>query len=238
MATKAPRKTAAATPERETETTTTDIYERIYIAILEHRLKPGTKLVEERLAEIFAVSRPRIREVIARLAHEQIVELYPQRGAYIARPSIQKALDVLEARRVIEPAVVRRLIKDLTPEKLQRLREHTLLESAARERNDKRAIIRLSGEFHTLLSELAGNTELARSVRELSTLSCLVIFLYNLPTQTNCRHDDHEDILTAVADGDVKRAEQLMLIHLNHIEESLHLEPEQEDVDLEDVFRE
>jgi DNA-binding GntR family transcriptional regulator len=238
MATSATRKPTVSAPEREAETTNTDIYERIYVAILEHRLKPGTKLVEERLAEIFAVSRPRIREVIARLAHEQIVELFPNRGAYIARPTIQKALDVLEARRVIEPAVVRRLIKQITPDKLQRLRQHTQLETAARERNDKRAIIRLSGEFHVLLAELAGNSELARSVRELSTLSCLVIFLYNLPTQTNCRHDDHEDILRAVADGDAKRAEQLMLVHLNHIEENLHLEPEQEDVDLADVFRE
>ena len=38
-------------------------------------LPPGTKLVEERLAEIFGTSRARIREVLARLAHEQIVEL-------------------------------------------------------------------------------------------------------------------------------------------------------------------
>ncbi|MGN6659788.1 MAG: GntR family transcriptional regulator, partial [Achromobacter mucicolens] len=155
------------------DTSVTGIYERIYRAILDNRLKPGTKLVEERLAEIFEVSRPRIREVLARLAHEQIVELFPQRGAYVAKPSIEKARDVFEARRLIEPAVVRRLTQNLTPEKLARLREHVVLEHDARKRDDKRAIIRLAGEFHILLSELAGNGELARTMRELSTLTCL-----------------------------------------------------------------
>ena len=72
------------------ENTHDEIYEKIYVAILEHRLHPGTKLVEERLAEIFGVSRARVREVLARLAHEQIVEMIPQRGAYVSKPSIEQ----------------------------------------------------------------------------------------------------------------------------------------------------
>lgn len=231
-------KTSDALPSgAERDNTAAAIHERIYAAILEHRLKPGTKLVEERLAEIFAVSRPRIREVIARLAHEQIVELFPQRGAYVAKPTIEKAGDVLEARRVIEPAVVSRLIAHLTPEKLERMREHEKLERVARERQDKRAIIRLAGEFHVLLGELAGNGELARVMRELSTLTCLVIFLYNVPTATSCRHDEHSRIIDAIAARNAPLAQALALEHLEHIEQSLKLEPDDEDVDLEDVFR-
>jgi len=226
---------AMATEKRELSSA--DVYEHIYNAILDNRLKPGTKLVEERLAEIFAVSRPRVREVLARLAHEQIVELFPQRGAYVAKPTIEKAIDVFEARRLIEPAVVRRLIDCLTPEKLARLRAHTRLEHEARERKDKRAIIRLAGEFHIVLSELAGNGEYARIMRELSTLSCLVIFLYNLPTATSCRDDDHILIIDAIEARDVARAEALTLHHLDHIEESVKLEPFDATQDLEEVFR-
>ncbi|MCY7317426.1 MAG: GntR family transcriptional regulator, partial [Ramlibacter sp.] len=88
------------------ESTVDEIYERVYVAILEHRLQPATKLGEERLADIFGASRARIRDVLARLAHEQIVELYPQRGAYVAKPTIEQARDVFEARRLIEPAVI------------------------------------------------------------------------------------------------------------------------------------
>jgi DNA-binding GntR family transcriptional regulator len=214
-----------------------DIYEKIYVAILEHRLHPGTKLVEERLAEIFGVSRARIREVLARLAHEQIVELFPQRGAYVAKPTIEQALDVFEARRLIEPAVLRRLVETLTPDKLARLRQHQELELDARRREDKRAVVRLSGEFHSLAAELAGNTALARSMRELSVLTCLMIFLYDAPTSTSCRADEHSQIIDAVAKRDSARAERLMLEHLNHIESSMKLEVATEEVDLAAVFR-
>ena len=236
MPTKSVRKPVS--PARlERENTHDEIYEKIYVAILEHRLHPGTKLVEERLAEIFGASRARIREVLARLAHEQIVELYPQRGAYVAKPSIEQALDVFEARRLIEPAVLRRLIETLTPEKLARLRQHQDLELDARRRDDKRAVIRLSGEFHSLAADLAGNTALARSMRELSVLTCLMIFLYDAPTATSCRADEHSQIIEAIAKRDPARAERLMREHLDHIESSMKLDTATEEADLEAIFK-
>ncbi len=221
----------------ERENTQDEIYEKIYVAILEHRLHPGTKMGEERLAEIFGASRARIREVLARLAHEQIVELIPQRGAYIAKPSIEQALHVFEARRLIEPAVLRRLVETLTPDKLARLRQHQELEHAARQRDDKRAVIRLSGEFHSLAAELAGNTALARTMRELSVLTCLMIFLYDAPTSTSCRADEHAQIIDAIAKRDAVRAERLMLEHLDHIESSMKLDNATEEADLEAIFK-
>ena len=170
-------------------------------------------------------------------AHEQIVELYPQRGAYVAKPSIEQARDVFEARRLIEPAVLRRLIDTLTPERVARLRQHLELEADARRRDDKRAVIRLSGEFHTLAAELAGNSALARSMRELCMLTCLTIFLYDAPTATSCRNDEHAQIVEAIAKRDRARAEKLMLDHLDHIERSLKLDHTTAEVDLEAIFK-
>ncbi|MEZ5646271.1 MAG: GntR family transcriptional regulator [Burkholderiaceae bacterium] len=213
-----------------------EIHERIYVAILEHRLPPGTKLGEDRLAKIFGVSRARVREVLGSLAHEQVVDLYPQRGAFVARPTPQQAMDVFEARRLIEPAVLRRLISHLTPDKVARLRQHQELELDARRRDDKRSVVRLSGEFHVLLAELAGNGSLLRSLRELSTLTCLIIFLYDAPTAMSCRADEHSEIIEAISRRDAARAEKLMLAHLDHIEHSLSLDSSADDVDLEAVF--
>jgi len=231
----AERKLPAARADRESSVD--EIYERIYVAILEHRLHPGTKLGEEKMADIFGVSRARIREVLARLAHEQIVELFPQRGAYVAKPSIEQARDVFEARRLIEPAVLRRLVETLTPDKIQRLRQHVELEADARRRGDKRAVIRLSGEFHTVLAELAGNSALARTMRELCMLTCLTIFLYDAPTAQSCRDDEHQSIIDAVAKRDRARAEKIMMDHLDHIEGSLQLDNANGEADLEAIFR-
>src|SRR5688572_14525641 len=86
------------------------IYERLLAAIFEHRLPPGTKLGEDRLAAIFGVSRARIRRVLPRLAHEGLVTLEPNRGAFVAKPTVMEARDVFEARRLIEPGILERLM--------------------------------------------------------------------------------------------------------------------------------
>lgn len=227
------RQHSASTTESHTADT---IYEKIYIAVLEHRLRPGTKLAEGRLAAIFGSSRARVREALARLAYEKIVEQVPQRGAFIAQPTADQARDVFETRRLIEPAVLHRLIDTSTPGKIARLRQHQQLEVDARQRDDKPSVIRLTGEFHQLLAELSGNSVMARSMRELTVLTCLIIFLYNAPMATSCRTDEHSGIIDAIEARDIALAEQSMLAHLNHIEKSLTLSDTVENADLEMIF--
>ena len=152
------RAQARLAASRAREHRTTRSTRRIYVAILEHRLQPGTKLGEERLAEIFGVSRARVREVLARLAHEQIVELYPA-----ARRLRRQALDRAGARRV-RGAPADRAGRAAPPDRHAHAGEDRPSAPApgtgndARRRDDKRAMVRLSGEFHTLAAELAGNS--------------------------------------------------------------------------------
>jgi DNA-binding GntR family transcriptional regulator len=74
-------------------------------------------------------------------------------------------------------------------------------------------------------------------MRELSSLTCLVIFLYDAPTAVSCRADEHGEIIEAVAHRDLAKAQAMMLEHLEHIEGSLKLEPGSGEVDLEAIFR-
>jgi hypothetical protein len=89
--------TPLAAPSRPPRSAT-EMYERIVSAMLDHRL-PGTKLVEDKLATAFGVSRTRIRPVLVRLANEQVVTLTPNRGATIAQPTEQEAREVFGVRR-------------------------------------------------------------------------------------------------------------------------------------------
>ena len=79
-----------------------EIYERIYAAISERRLLPGTKLSEERLAQAFHASRTRIREVLMRLSQEMVIELHANRGAFVASPTPRDLRDVFAVRRALE----------------------------------------------------------------------------------------------------------------------------------------
>lgn len=211
------------------------IYEKILAAIFDHRLPPGTKLGEERLAAIFSVSRARIRRVLPRLAHEGVVTLEPNRGAFVAEPTVEEVRDVFEARRLIEPGIVEQVVRH--PERraiITRLRQHVAAERRARAAGDTRSIVRLSGEFHMLLAELAGNTVLARVMRELATRTCLAIALYDKPSIPSCLADEHITLVDALAAGNTPRATRLMIQHLDHVEANLDLtRPEMAPVDLE-----
>lgn len=213
-----------------------DLYHQVYLAILEHRLPPGTKLGEDKLAKIFDVSRARVREILSRLSHEGVVELVPQKGAHVAKPSPKQARHVMEMRRLIEPGIVEKLIASLDDDKQAQLMAHLEAESAARKNGDTHAIIRLSGDFHFLLGDLCGNEFLARSIRELSTLTCLIIYLYDAPTSDACRDDEHSEIVNAVIAKDANLASKLAIRHLDHIEASLKLSDEVQVVDIEQVF--
>lgn len=213
------------------------IYQRILGAILEHRLPPGTKLGEEKLAAVFGVSRTQVRQALSRLTHDRIVTLIANRGAFVSSPTVAEAREIFEARRLIEPDLIRRLAATATPANIRRLREHVKLEAAARGTDDKRTMIRLSGEFHQIVADLAGNGFLARTMRELESLTCLVIILYDAPNVPSCRHQDHGDLIDAIQSRDAERAAALMIEHLDHVEQSLDLsQGKDDDIDLASVF--
>lgn len=228
-----------ATPARKARVPTEgEVYERLLAAVYEHRLPPGTKLGEDRLASIFGVSRARIRRVLPRLAHEGVVTLEPNRGAFVAKPTVEEAREVFEARRIVEPGLVERVAR--SPERrtvVARLRQHVASERRARQEGDLHAVVRLSGEFHTLLADMAGNSILAKAMRELATRTCLVIALYDKPAKPSCLGEEHADIVDALAAGEGARAVKLMLEHLRHVERNLDLCLEERDaVDLEAVL--
>lgn len=215
----------ADAPPEDGESLVTDqeIYDRIVTSIMEHRLPPGTKLGEDKLGKIFGASRARVRQVLARLALERIVALQPNRGAFVAEPTIEEAREVFEVRRPLEALVVRRIIGKADPRVIARLRAHVDSEEAARAARDRRAIIRLSGEYHILLAELSGNALAAKLMRELTSLTCLIIFLYDAPSVPACREEEHAEITQALADGNEAEAVRLMAEHLDHVEACLDL---------------
>lgn len=213
------------------------VYNRLREAVFEQRLVPGTKLLEERLAATVGLSRAKVRQVLARLAHEQIVTLVPNRGAFVASPTVEEAREVFAARRLLEPGMLGLLCRTATPESIRRLREHTAMEAAARRENDRAKIIRLSGEFHLLLADLSGNRVLTRVMRELCAQVCLIIALYDKPNTPACPHHEHDDIIDALEAGDAEAASRAMVHHLDHIEGTLNLDREEEAlVDLEAIF--
>ena len=85
---------------------------------------PGTKLAEQKIADIFQVSRTLVRQALNQLSRDKLVTLAPGRGARVAEPSADEARQVFEVRRMLETAMIRQASVALTPAQLAELRAH------------------------------------------------------------------------------------------------------------------
>lgn len=216
------RRPGATTPASRPEAAQR-IYEHVVRAVEEHRLPPGTKLAEETLAELFGVSRARVRQALHHLSLTHIVTLHPNRGAFVAEPSIKEARAVFAARRLVEPPLAGSLVGRLGGVQLQRLRRHVAAEVAARSARDCHEGIKLSGEFHVLLAELAGNSVVTDIVRGLVARSSLIIALYQRATAVDCAPDEHGELVDALGERPARVIVRLMDHHLRHVEAGLLL---------------
>ena len=98
---------AASTATAPGERTTTDkIVASVTTAIVERRLMPGTKLVEQQIADIFKVSRTVVRQALNQLSRDKLVTLEPARGAFVREPSVEEARQVYEVRTLLEGAML------------------------------------------------------------------------------------------------------------------------------------
>jgi DNA-binding GntR family transcriptional regulator len=212
------------------------IAERIRAAILEHRLAPGAKLTEAQLCEVFGVKRGPIRQALALLATDHLVDLEPNRGAFVASPSLQEVHEVFEMRRIIELAVVERICTGHGPRRLKQIGSMIGRERKAFETRDFSAWIRLSGEFHTELASLTGNTVLCDCLNGLVARSTLISALYESLGRSPCSFEDHEAILAALDAGDATEAAALMSRHLQSVELKMLDRPASGAADLHEVF--
>lgn len=223
---------------RDEELSEEEIVARIFEAIIDQRLPPGTKLSEAALCEAFSVGRMRIRQSLLLLASREVVELQPNRGAFVASPSAEQAREVFEARLMIEPNVARLAAERATEADLINLERHLKLEHEAHHGSKRRDAIRLSGQFHVLLAEIANNTVTLRMVKELVTRTSLIIGIFGSPGVSNCRDEDHDEIFAAFRARDTKSAARLMSEHLCRIQEHLELTgPAEGASDLVAIFR-
>jgi len=207
-------------------------------AVEEHRLPPGTKLTEETLADAFGTTRARVRHALQHLALKHIVTLHPNRGAFVAEPSIADARAVFAARRLIEPPLAGSLVGRLGAAQIARLRRHVVSEHAARNAHDRHDGIKLSGEFHVMLAELADNAVVTELLRGLVARSSLIVAIYKRANTVDCGPDEHRELVDALASASRRLVERLMDHHLRHVEAGLALvAPACTGIDLRDVFR-
>lgn len=215
-----------------------EVLREIEQAVLDHRLPPGTKLKEVQLADLFGVKRGLIRKVLARLAHSRLVEQTPNRGASVARPSVEEGRDLFAARRVIESAILESLTAKIDARALAELRKLLGREQKAYQRGNSQQALKLSIDFHRRLAALNGNGVLEEFLEDIIRRTPLVILTHlGDDEQNRCRNQEHEAIVEALEKGDTETAVKVMNQHLMHIESRIRHKPESPRTDLASLLR-
>ncbi|MFT3956718.1 MAG: GntR family transcriptional regulator [Piscinibacter sp.] len=228
-ATKTSKPRASATADGGTSTQR--IVESITTAIVERRLMPGTKLAEQKIADIFKVSRTLVRQALNQLSRDKLVTLEPARGARVAEPSIDEARQVFEVRQMLEAAMIRRAASELSDAQLAELRNHLRDEQAAVQRTDVSGRTRLLADFHVVIATMLGNQVLAELLSDLVTRSSLIALMYQSAHSAEHSFDEHVAIVDALSRRDAKGAVRLMEDHLHNVERNLHLDPRLPDLE-------
>ena len=201
------------------------IVESITAAIVERRLMPGTKLSEQKLGDIFQVSRTLVRQALNQLSRDRLVTLEHARGAFVAMPSVEEARQVFEVRAMLESTLVRQLCGRITDRQIVDLRAHLRTEGAAVARSDVAGRTRLLADFHVVLARMLGNEVLVQLLEDLLSRSSLIALMYQSAQSAEHSLQEHVQIVDALEKRDPRLAAKLMAHHVAAIEQNLRLDP-------------
>ena len=176
------------------------------LAIHERRLAPGTRLGEDEIGDIYAVSRTIVRAALQSLAHIGLVDMRPNRGASVAEPSIREAREVFEARELLEPRTARSAAQRATAEDVSRLRQHIEQEHAAMDAGDNARALYLSGQFHIEIARIADQRPISAFVETLIARSSLIIALYWRRETALCESHAHGALIQTIEEHHEQRA--------------------------------
>lgn len=199
------------------------VYDDIFDAVMDRRLLPGAKLTEATLCSVFACSRATVRTALSQLAHDRIVVIEPNRGAFVWQPSTKETRDVFEMRQALEAMTLNMLLAlpDLAT-RLSPLYDMVRRERQAFECGDRVSWIRLSNAFHVELAHLLGNLVLTEMLHSLCARTSLIIAHYDTPGESACSYIEHHDILDQLSHGNAEAARTAMHHHLADCEHRMN----------------
>jgi DNA-binding GntR family transcriptional regulator len=200
----------------------TSDYAALRDAIVRGDLAPNARLVESDLGTAYDMSRGAVRMALIRLEQEGLVVREPHKGARVRQVSDEEAVEILEARAVLEGLAVRLTAQRIDEEGAARLRACLARQRELLELGDLLGASDANADLHAALLELSGHGTALRLIRALSSQT--VRYQYRtilIPGRPAASVEEHAAIVEAVLAGDADRAEEAMRTHLFNVAQAL-----------------
>jgi DNA-binding GntR family transcriptional regulator len=212
--------TAVAMPERKRGFGVKKAYDLLRTEILDLTLPPGSPIDEVQLADRLALSRTPIREALARLATEGLIDTLPNRSTMVSNIDFLNLPAYFDAITLMYRVTTRLAAQNWQPGDLDQIEAHQAEFAAAVADHDALAMISTNREFHAAIANAGRNPYYtALFVRLLDDGRRLLRLYYQ---SFNDRPPpsvivEHEDIIAAIKARDVEASDRLAKAHADQI---------------------
>jgi GntR family transcriptional regulator, rspAB operon transcriptional repressor len=194
------------------------VYEALRDAIISTELEPGQQISENEIADKLGVSRTPVREALARLRDDQLVQIVPQLGTFVSRISVAGVDDAQFLRVALECSAVRLAAERADAAGVAELGAVVTRQELARDAFDANAFFVLDDELHSTLCELSGRpiawTIVARANGHLNRVRRLSLAE---PRYIAEMIEEHKAVVEAFGQGDPDAAEGALRHHLRMV---------------------
>jgi GntR family transcriptional regulator, rspAB operon transcriptional repressor len=183
--------------------------------IIAMRLRPGEALNEKEIAAQFGLSRTPVREAMLRLRDDELIEIFPQSGTFVARIPIAKIPEAVIIRQALEAMAVEQAARRREPRALQALHEIIRQQEEAAEAGDHGRFHEVDEAFHAGISDAAGYPGIWRLAQTVKAQvdRCRRLTL-PVPGRMARVIQEHRRVLAAIEAGDVAEARDGLAEHL------------------------
>lgn len=198
-------------------------YQRIKASIIANELQPGQRLLEEELASQLSISPTPVREALAKLGQEGIVQIVPRKGTFVTPICRKDVHEIYQIRRALEPLAMELSIDLLPPKELERVEFLFKTLQPDIEEGKRERFLESDMEFHYLTVQYCGNARLIQIIGSLSDQLRRIRTILGAEPNLDVRESfqQHCGILTALRERDTAEALRLLKNHLETAEEKI-----------------
>lgn len=198
------------------------VYRDLKEAILFRKIAPGTQLVEQSIGKDLNVSRTPIRNAMKSLNEEGLVQMIPNRGAFVVQPTVEEIRQAFHMRRQLEKMTAELICATITEQQIERLEAWIAYEIETYQTRDILQYLEVNKQFHMTLVKETGHPFLIDFTERMLDQINVYLMLYDVFYDENLdekkRFKEHEWIVEALRKRDLSRLLELID---KHMEESL-----------------
>ena len=193
------------------------VFHRLREDILSGKYKENEELREVAIGEELGVSRTPVREAFRQLELEGLIQIVPNKGAYVTGITAKDVKDIYMIRSSLEGMCARLSTQNITPEQLEELEENVYLASFHASKGHMEQMAELDNRFHHILYEACDSKMLENLLQDFHQY---VIRIRKKTLSTKERgiasNEEHRKIMEAIKAGDSVKAQQAATVHMEN----------------------